>query len=197
MNGSPDASLHPVLMSSILTPSRLPVLLALAALPAVLPAQATSCRADGAGVMPGVEVLLRDSLHLLRGKRVGLITNHTGRDRRGTSSIDLLHRAPGVRLTALYGPEHGLRGVARGGAHIASTVDSATGIPVHVVQGRRDPFGDPAEVTAVLPPGATLDVVPGTHSLGGAATGVAAAVLARLGAPMSAAMRSEVGAAGE
>jgi predicted alpha/beta-hydrolase family hydrolase len=73
----------------------------------------------------------------------------------------------------------------------------ATGIPVHVVQGRRDPFGDPAEVTAVLPPGATLDVVPGTHSLGGAATGVAAAVLARLGAPMSAAMRSEVGAAGE
>jgi uncharacterized protein YbbC (DUF1343 family) len=86
-------------------------------------------------VMPGVEVLLADSLHLLRGRRVGLITNHTGRDRRGTSTIDLLHRAPGVRLTALFGPEHGLRGVARGGAHIASAVDSATGIPVHSLYG--------------------------------------------------------------
>jgi uncharacterized protein YbbC (DUF1343 family) len=86
-------------------------------------------------VTPGVEVLLADSLHLLRGRRVGLITNHTGRDRRGTSTIDLLHRAPGVRLTALFGPEHGLRGVARGGAHIASAVDSATGIPVHSLYG--------------------------------------------------------------
>ena len=102
-------------------------------------APAPALRAQGAAaaesVTPGIEVLLADSLHLVRGKRVGLITNHTGRDRRGTSSIDLLHRAPGVRLTALYGPEHGLRGVARGGAHIASTVDSATGIPVHSLYG--------------------------------------------------------------
>ncbi|HZI40230.1 MAG TPA: hypothetical protein VFD67_00960, partial [Gemmatimonadaceae bacterium] len=52
------------------------------------------------GVAPGVEVLLTDSLHLIRGKRVGLITNHSGRDRKGTSTIDLLYRAPGVRLTA-------------------------------------------------------------------------------------------------
>ena len=60
------------------------------------------------GVAPGIEVLLADSLHLVRGKRVGLITNHSGRDRRGTSTIDLLYHAPGVRLTALFGPEHGL-----------------------------------------------------------------------------------------
>ena len=46
---------------------------------------------------------------------------------------------------------------------------SAHGIPVHVVQGRTDPFGTPAEVEAVLPPGATLDVVTGAHSIGGSA----------------------------
>ena len=87
------------------------------------------------GTQLGVEVLLRDSLHVLQGKRVGLITNHTGRDRNGTSSIDLLYRAPGVRLTALFGPEHGIRGVAQDGVKIASTVDSATGIPIYSLYG--------------------------------------------------------------
>ena len=91
--------------------------------------------ATSGAVTPGVEVLLADSLHLLRGKRVGLITNHSGRDRRGTSTIDLLHRAPGVKLTALYGPEHGLRGAARAGEKIPSSVDSATGIPIHSLYG--------------------------------------------------------------
>jgi uncharacterized protein YbbC (DUF1343 family) len=88
-----------------------------------------------AAVLPGVEVLLRDSLHLLAGKRVGLITNHSGRDRSGTSTIDLLHRAPNVTLAALYGPEHGLRGVAEAGVKIASTVDSATGVPIYSLYG--------------------------------------------------------------
>ena len=99
-----------------------------AATPAVEPPVA-------AGVVPGVEVLLADSMHLLRGKRVGLITNHTGRDRNGTSTVDLLHRAPHVRLVALYGPEHGIRGVARAGEKIASSTDSATGLPVHSLYG--------------------------------------------------------------
>ncbi|GJG86453.1 hypothetical protein tb265_16340 [Gemmatimonadetes bacterium T265] len=88
-----------------------------------------------AGVVPGVEVLLRDSLHLVRGRRVGLITNPTGRDRVGTSTADLLARAPGVRLTALFGPEHGIRGTAAAGAHVASSVDSATGVPVYSLYG--------------------------------------------------------------
>ena len=88
-----------------------------------------------APVTLGVEVLLRDSLRVLQGKRVGLITNHTGRDRAGTSTIDLLNRAPGVRLTALFGPEHGIRGVAEGGASVASTVDSATGVPIYSLYG--------------------------------------------------------------
>jgi uncharacterized protein YbbC (DUF1343 family) len=87
-------------------------------------------------VLPGIEVLLRDSLHLISGKRVGLITNHSGKDRSGASTIDLLHRAPGVQLTALYGPEHGLRGAAEAGVQIASTVDSATGVPIFSLYGQ-------------------------------------------------------------
>jgi uncharacterized protein YbbC (DUF1343 family) len=91
--------------------------------------------AQRTGVVPGVEVLLTDSLHLVRGKRVGLLTNHSGRDRAGTSTIDLLFRAPGVTLAALYGPEHGIRGVAKAGEKIASSVDSATGVKVYSLFG--------------------------------------------------------------
>jgi uncharacterized protein YbbC (DUF1343 family) len=83
-----------------------------------------------AGVVPGVEVLLSDSIHLIRGKRVGLLTNHSGRDRQGRSTIDLLFKAPGVKLTALYGPEHGIRGIAKAGEKISSSVDSATGVRI-------------------------------------------------------------------
>jgi uncharacterized protein YbbC (DUF1343 family) len=90
---------------------------------------------SGTGVVPGVEVLLTDSLHLIQGKRVGLLTNHSGRDRKGTSTIDLLFRAPGVKLTALYGPEHGIRGVAKAGEKIGSSVDSATGVRVYSLYG--------------------------------------------------------------
>ncbi|HYW49457.1 MAG TPA: DUF1343 domain-containing protein [Gemmatimonadaceae bacterium] len=86
-------------------------------------------------VTPGITVLVRDSLHLLRGKRVGLITNHTGRDAAGVSSIDLLARAPDVKLVALFGPEHGLRGVAQAGEKVAASVDSATGVPVFSLYG--------------------------------------------------------------
>src|SRR5205823_11936553 len=97
-----------------------------------------------AGVVPGVEVLLRDSLQLVRGKRVGLLTNHSGRDRRGTSTIDLLFKTPGVRLTALFGPEHGIRGVAKAGEKVSSGVDSATGVPVYSL------FGDTQIPTAAM-----------------------------------------------
>jgi uncharacterized protein YbbC (DUF1343 family) len=106
-------------------------------LPLSLAAQRTpvTCSADARGVVPGVEVLLRDSLHLVRGKRVGLITNHSGRDRDGRSTIDLLHKAPGVRLTALYGLEHGIRGAAKAGEKISDAVDPTTGVPVYSLYG--------------------------------------------------------------
>lgn len=106
----------------------------LAALLAAGAAASAPLGAQG-GVLPGVEVLVRDSLHLLAGKRVGLITNHSGRDRAGTSTIDVLFRAPGVKLVALFGPEHGIRGAARAGEKVASAVDSATGLPVHSLYG--------------------------------------------------------------
>jgi len=116
----------------------------------VAPSPAIACAANGA-VLPGVEVLLRDSLQLVQGKRVGLLTNHSGRDRQGTSTIDLLHKAPGVRLTALYGPEHGLRGVAAAGEHVASSVDSATGVPIYSLYGDvRAPTGDMLKDVDVL-----------------------------------------------
>jgi uncharacterized protein YbbC (DUF1343 family) len=88
-----------------------------------------------AQVTPGISVLLKDSAHLVRGKRVGLITNHTGRDEKGTSSIDLLFKAPQVRLTALFAPEHGIRGSARGGALISSGVDEKTGVKIFSLYG--------------------------------------------------------------
>lgn len=96
-------------------------------LPCSLPAQGR--------VRLGVEILLSDSLHLVRGKRVGLITNHSGVVPDGRSSIDLLHNAPGVRLTTLFAPEHGIRGQAAAGERIESGVDSATGVPVYSLYG--------------------------------------------------------------
>lgn len=106
-------------------------LLAAIAMPvASLPAQSRA-----GNVIPGIEVLLTDSMHLIRGKRVGLLTNHSGRDRKGTSTIDLLFNAPGVKLTALYGPEHGIRGDAKAGEKISSGVDAKTGVKVYSLYG--------------------------------------------------------------
>ncbi|MEI6814850.1 MAG: exo-beta-N-acetylmuramidase NamZ domain-containing protein, partial [bacterium] len=109
---------------------------ALSSLTALSPlhAQGTAPLVAGS-VRPGIEVLLTDSMHLIRGKRVGLLTNHSGRDRKGTSTIDLLFKAPGVQLTALFGPEHGLRGVAQAGEKVASAVDAATGVPIYSLFG--------------------------------------------------------------
>jgi uncharacterized protein YbbC (DUF1343 family) len=86
-------------------------------------------------VRPGVEVLLSDSLHLVRGLRAGLVTNHTGIDSRRVSSIDRLAEEPGMELVALFSPEHGIRGEAEGGVVIESGRDSETGLPMHSLYG--------------------------------------------------------------
>ena len=86
-------------------------------------------------VRPGIEVLLSDSLALVRGRRVGLVTNQTGVDRRGVSDVDRLLQAH-VALVALFSPEHGFRGAADPGESIASTIDSASGLPVYSLYGR-------------------------------------------------------------
>ncbi|HEY7769587.1 DUF1343 domain-containing protein, partial [Longimicrobium sp.] len=106
--------------------------------PTVLPANyvnAPTASKAQEPVLPGLEVLLRDSLHLVRGKRVGLITNHTAVTRDGRSAIDALHRHPEVRLVALFGPEHGLRGNIDGGERIGTSRDSRTGLPVFSLYG--------------------------------------------------------------
>ncbi len=88
-----------------------------------------------AAVRPGVEVLLADSLHLVRGRRVGLVTNHTGIDTNGTSAIDLLHDHPEVELVALFSPEHGIRGALQAGVEVSSGIDDRTGLPIHSLYG--------------------------------------------------------------
>ncbi len=92
---------------------------------------------------PGIDVLLADSLHLVAGRRVGLITNQSGLDASGVPTIDRLSGAPGVRLVALFAPEHGIRGRARPGEAVSDTVDLATGIPIYSLYGaNRAPTAD-------------------------------------------------------
>jgi uncharacterized protein YbbC (DUF1343 family)/CubicO group peptidase (beta-lactamase class C family) len=82
----------------------------------------------------GIDVLVRDKFAQLKGKRIGLITNHTGRDRDGNSTIDLLFKAPDVKLVALFSPEHGIRG-GLDQEKIANSTDEKTGLPVYSLYG--------------------------------------------------------------
>lgn len=101
--------------------------------------------ATAAAVRPGVDVLLNDSAHVVAGRRVGLVTNHTGvywADGGPSSSdeavghvIDALHASPDVELVALYGPEHGIRGAAEAGVRVDTEVDERTGVTVFSLYG--------------------------------------------------------------
>lgn len=96
--------------------------------------------ADSATPVPGIEVLLEDPPDLLRGKRIGLVTNPTGVDRELRNNIDLLASHPDLNLVALFGPEHGVRGSAQAGEKVAASVDAATGLPVFSLYGEhREP----------------------------------------------------------
>ena len=81
----------------------------------------------------GIDVLVRDDFAPLRGLKIGLITNHSGRDRQGRLTIDLLHDAPEVNLVALFSPEHGIRGVAD--EKVGDTIDTRTKLPVYSLYG--------------------------------------------------------------
>ncbi|HLB53771.1 MAG TPA: DUF1343 domain-containing protein [Gemmatimonadales bacterium] len=85
-------------------------------------------------VEPGIEGLLRDSIHLVRGRTVGLVSNQGGVDATGISDVERLLDT-GIRLVALMSPEHGFRGSAAGGQVVASTRDSATGLPIYSLYG--------------------------------------------------------------
>ena len=106
----------------------------------VLVIASSACAMRGSGqpappkVRPGISVLLSDSIHLVRGRRLGLLTNHTGIDEHGESDIDLLRgpnaSAAGVTLARLFSPEHGIRGTEdREG--LASGIDTRSGLFIH------------------------------------------------------------------
>ena len=100
-------------------------------------------------VRPGITVLLEDSLAVIRGKRIGLLTNQTGVDANGVSDIELLRnahaRSAGVTLVRLFSPEHGIRGT-EDREHIASGIDERSGLAVHSLY----------TVTTVAPPDSLL-----------------------------------------
>ena len=88
---------------------------------------------DTGAVLNGIDVLVREDFARLRGLRIGLITNQSGRDRQGRQTIDLLHAAKDVKLVALFSPEHGIRGVAD--EKVGDTVDEKTKLPIYSLYG--------------------------------------------------------------
>ena len=103
---------------------------------ALLSPGATSARSRSgraARVQTGLDVLEAQKFAPLRGKHIGLITNHTGVNSQGRSNVDLLAHASGVQLVALFSPEHGLAG--RSDEKVVSSKDPATGLPVYSLYG--------------------------------------------------------------
>ena len=99
-------------------------------------ARATNPTADAvadAQVLTGIDVLERDGFKQLNGMRIGLVTNQTGRDRSGRQTIDVLSKAPNVKLVSLFSPEHGIRGVAD--EKVSDTKDEQTGVPIYSLYG--------------------------------------------------------------
>jgi len=87
-------------------------------------------------VRTGIDVLVENDFSILKGKRVGLITNPTGVTAGLISAADIFSHADQLKLVALFGPEHGIRGDAVAGSRIDSYIDSATGVPVYSLYGK-------------------------------------------------------------
>lgn len=99
----------------------------------------------------GAEMLMKNEKKLLKGKRVGLITNPTGVDQNLNSVVDLLNNDPDIQLEALYGPEHGVRGDAQAGQYVDYYIDEVTGLPVYSLYGKtRKPTPEMLENIDVL-----------------------------------------------
>jgi uncharacterized protein YbbC (DUF1343 family)/CubicO group peptidase (beta-lactamase class C family) len=83
--------------------------------------------------LTGIDVLEQENFAPMQGKRVGLITNQTGMDRSGRRTIDVLAHAPGVKLVAIFSPEHGIFG--KKDSNVVSSTDAATGLPIFSLYG--------------------------------------------------------------
>ncbi len=104
-------------------------------------AQRADAPRSGKSVLTGIDVLVKEKFARLKGRNVGLVTNHTGRAADGTPTIDLLAHAEGVKLVALFSPEHGIRGELD--ERVGDTKDEKTGLPVYSLYGeRRKPTAD-------------------------------------------------------
>jgi uncharacterized protein YbbC (DUF1343 family) len=115
-----------LLASCTQAPARVPVP------PNELAVDAAIASADPASVVrPGIEVFLSDVPAALRGKRIGLITNHSAIDRARNLDIDLIAQHKDLKLVALFAPEHGIRGDAPAGLKIVDETDPKTGVPVY------------------------------------------------------------------
>jgi uncharacterized protein YbbC (DUF1343 family) len=96
----------------------------------------TASAPASAALLAGIDVLERADFELLSGKRVGVITNHTGADFAGRSTVDLLFASKKLKLVAIFSPEHGFRGDHRDGDPIGDSKDPATGLPVYSLYGK-------------------------------------------------------------
>jgi uncharacterized protein YbbC (DUF1343 family)/CubicO group peptidase (beta-lactamase class C family) len=96
-------------------------------------AAAAGINSPATQVLSGIDVLARDNFKQLAGLRIGLVTNQTGRDRSGHSTIDVLHKAANVKLVALFSPEHGIRGLAD--ENVSDSKDEQTGLPIYSLYG--------------------------------------------------------------
>lgn len=88
------------------------------------------------GVKTGADVISESFPSFLEGKRIGLVTNPTGITRNFESTIEIFAKNPKVKLTALYGPEHGVRGNAQAGEYVPFYIDEKYGIPVFSLYGQ-------------------------------------------------------------
>ncbi len=97
----------------------------------------SACGVDNQKVRAGLDVLLEKHLSLLEGKKVGIITNQTGIASTGEHIVDLLSRRPGISISALFAPEHGIRGDLPDAMKMASYMDERTGIRVWSLYGEK------------------------------------------------------------
>lgn len=89
-----------------------------------------------AQVLPGADILLAERLDLIKGKRLGIVTNHSAILKDGRHLVDALMATRDVKVVALFGPEHGIRGDAPDGRSVRDTVDPKTGVPMYSLYGR-------------------------------------------------------------
>ena len=86
-------------------------------------------------IVLGDDAFVRDAWRELRGRTIGIVTNQSGVLSSGEPLVDAVHRNGQINVKALFGPEHGIRGIVEAGATVGSSLDEKTGLPVHSLYG--------------------------------------------------------------